>query len=454
MIDAILSDMKNEELRAKGYIVGSYGENFTWTIDPGGTMNFIGEGAIPKCRKYNCAKSDFDDDRVRKAVKKLILDERITEIGGEAFKVFTNLTAAVLPDGLKIIGSYAFAACCELTEVNIPPRVEIIHNNAFSGCAINSIIIPESVKAILYNAFWGCRQLREITLPESVLLGEGVFAGSGLEQLYEGDIFYLHDWVLGYKKRPEEDTVLHFKKGAKKIAPYAFGLDNHPTHKELVGVVFDNDISYLGYGAFETCINLKSVTADCTFTYIGGSCFEGTKWAFNQPDGKLVYLANAVLGTKHNVTGLRGIPEYAFTAEAVEIDAVHEGKEITLIAGGAFSGAKLLKEVTIPESIKTIGYNAFYGCVALEKADLPNSLKEIFADAFLSCAMKQVYIPPSVEKIEKNAFGYKESEDKSKLFTDEYIVKIADFVILGEKDSAAERYAAENGFEFVEENRR
>lgn len=454
MIDAILSDMKNEELRAKGYIVGSYGENFTWTIDPGGTMNFIGEGAIPKGGKYNCAKSDFDDDRVRKAVKKLILDERITEIGGEAFKDFTNLTAAVLPDGLKIIGSYAFAACCELTEVNIPPRVEIIRNNAFSGCAINSIIIPESVKEILYNAFWGCRQLREITLPEGVLLGERVFAGSGLEQLCEGDIFYLHDWVLGYKKRPEEDTVLRFKKGAKKIAPYAFGLDNHPTNKELVGVVLDNDISYVGYGAFETCINLESVTADCTFTYISGGCFENTKWACNLPNDKLVYLANAVMGTGTNVKGRSGVLGYEFTGEVVEIDAAHGGREITIIASGAFSGAKLLKEVTIPESIKTIGAAAFSGCVNLEEVDLPHGLKEIFLQAFLACGMKRVYIPPTVEKIGQYAFGYKESEDKSKLFTDEYIVKIADFVILGEKDSAAERYAAENEFEFVEENRR
>lgn len=453
MIDAILSTMGNEELRKKGYIVGGYGENFTWTIDPDGTMNFIGEGSIPNGEKYNCFDSNFDDDRVRKAVKRLIMDERITEIGGEVFKYFTNLTAAVLPDGLKIIGSYAFADCCELAEVNIPSGVEVIYHNAFRECGISSIIIPESVKEIGYNAFWGCRQLRKITLPESVSLGEGVFANTGLEQLCEGDIFYLDDWVLGYKKRPKEDTVLSFKKGAKKIAPYAFGLDNRPTHKELVGVILDNDISYLGNSAFETCINLKSVTADCTFTYIGGSCFEGTRWASNQPDGRLVYLANAVLGTKPNVTGLIGIQKYEFTAEAVEIDAVHKGREITLIASGAFSGAKLLKKVIIPESIKTIGASAFSGCVNLEEIDLPYGLKEIFLLAFLDCGMRRVYIPPTVEKIGQRAFGYKWNEDKSKLFTDERIVRTDNFVIAGEKGSAAERYAAENGFEFVEENR-
>lgn len=81
----------------------------------------------------------------------------------------------------------------------------------------------------------------------------------------------------------------------------------------------------------------------------------------------------------------------------------------------------------------------------LKNVILPDTLKEIGDYAFDECNnLKSITIPQSVETIGEMAFGY----------TFDYSVfevkKIDGFTIYGYKDSAAEEYANENGFNFVE----
>ncbi len=86
-----------------------------------------------------------------------------------------------------------------------------------------------------------------------------------------------------------------------------------------------------------------------------------------------------------------------------------EGQTYVVDAIGeyAFASGRKLTGVTIPTTVKKIGYNAFVGCRQLVNVEFnkPSSLAEISRQAFLACAnLQSIEIPASVEKIGKFAF--------------------------------------------------
>ena len=98
-----------------------------------------------------------------------------------------------------------------------------------------------------------------------------------------------------------------------------------------------------------------------------------------------------------------------------------DGYTVTSIGDYAFSDCSSLTSVTIPDSVTSIGYSAFDGCSSL----------------------KSVTIPKSVTEMGGYAFGYNRDNN-----TYEY-EKIDGFTIYGEKGTAAEKYANDNGFKFA-----
>ncbi len=98
----------------------------------------------------------------------------------------------------------------------------------------------------------------------------------------------------------------------------------------------------------------------------------------------------------------------------------------------------------IPYGIRNIGKQAFISSYLLSELELSNSVEVIDDYAFAGCRqLKSVTIPDSVRVIGEKAFGYT-APDK-----DGNCEKISGFVISGYEESAAQRYAIENDFEFI-----
>ena len=106
------------------------------------------------------------------------------------------------------------------------------------------------------------------------------------------------------------------------------------------------------------------------------------------------------------------------------------------------------KTVTIPSTIggyvaTEIGSQAFENCSSFNSVTIPSSITNIGEFAFRGCTgLTNVTIPSTVTQIGNYAFGY--------IYSNNYSVKIDGFTVYGTKGTAAERYAYNNGFNFVE----
>ena len=79
---------------------------------------------------------------------------------------------------------------------------------------------------------------------------------------------------------------------------------------------------------------------------------------------------------------------------------------VTTIGESAFDGCNNLTSITIPDSVTTIGEYAFYGCENLESVTIPGSVTEICDYAFSGCeSLKKITVPDSVTKIGDWAFS-------------------------------------------------
>ena len=85
-------------------------------------------------------------------------------------------------------------------------------------------------------------------------------------------------------------------------------------------------------------------------------------------------------------SGITNLPDFAFFGcSALETVSFAEGSRLTTIGGSAFNGCTSLKELTLPQGVKTIYGNAFRGCSSLTSVYLPDTVSYITGGAFRDC---------------------------------------------------------------------
>ena len=101
----------------------------------------------------------------------------VSGVGDYAFDGCRNLTAVVLPQGIRSIGTGAFADCTALSSVTFPSTVQSVGAWAFKGCgSLAELVLPTSLTAISDFAFAGCPGLQTVTLPTGLTtLGKSAF---------------------------------------------------------------------------------------------------------------------------------------------------------------------------------------------------------------------------------------------------------------------------------------
>ena len=134
-----IPDRMNVHFKDNIYDSGSCGENVTWTLTADGTLTISGTGAMTdytydsRSPWYSC----------RTYIKRVVMQQGVTSIGGDAFSGCAALTSVEIPNGVTAIGGSTFSNCIRLAKVTIPKSVTSIGKNAFYYC--------ESIADVYYD---------------------------------------------------------------------------------------------------------------------------------------------------------------------------------------------------------------------------------------------------------------------------------------------------------------
>lgn len=130
-----------------------------------------------------------------------------------------------------------------------------------------------------------------------------------------------------------------------------------------------------------------------------------------------------------------GRHSFSFDERLESIDM--SGTSIEKVEVMAFVNCNVLTEVKFSPDTKEIALGAFYGCSKLEEVELPEGLETVGQSAFLGTAMKEVSVPDTVTSIGYSAFGYDENQNP-----------IDGFTIIGAYNSAAYTYCKDKDEEY------
>lgn len=103
---------------------GECGDNVTYTLDSKGTLTISGSGNM---EEYDWSSSPFYENR---NIKKVIIENGVTYIGGLSFRGCSSLTSIEIPNSVILICDGAFNGCSSLTNIIIPNSVTSIGESA------------------------------------------------------------------------------------------------------------------------------------------------------------------------------------------------------------------------------------------------------------------------------------------------------------------------------------
>ncbi len=353
-----------------------------------------------------------------------------------------------IKDETRLIGDRSFFNCTSLTKVPIPNIVTTIGKYAFYGCTnLNSIIIPNSVTAIGSSAFNNCTSLTEVNITDLSAWCKIDFANYGSNPLYNAGHLYIAGKEIKDLVIPNDITEIKQFTFIGCIGLTSLKNHNSTTHigtaafqscTGLTSISIGNSVTKIGNSAFCNCTGLSEVSIPNSVIEIGSNAFDycSKLRALSLPNsvtkiGSHSFSYN-ILGSVTIPNSVISIGEHAFCSctglTTVNFNAVNcksmgteshpifhgcsrlktlnIGNDVKSIPNYAFKYCSELTEVTIPNTITTIGYQSFWGCSGMTKMTIGNSVTTISNEAFRFCdGLSEVTIPNSVATIGMYAFS-------------------------------------------------
>lgn len=439
-----------------------------------------------------------------------VMRSSVKEIAEYAFRDIKTVKTVEIADSVTTISYYAFAGCSSLTDVELPSSLKSIDEGAFyENRNLSSVSFPSSTKNIERGAFMDCSSLRNVEFNEGLeSLGSYAFRGADLESVdipdsltQTGAYWFAYNYNLsdvsigsGLTTIPEgafysctKLESIDIPEKVTVIGEWAF------SNTGLKSIDLHNKITKID-GAFESCSNLTEVVVpdsvvsmNYAFTWCENLTTARVGSGVRSMDSAFRGCCNLVdVDLAEGITGSFS-ETFKFCDKLAQIDLP---STVTELSYGQFYGCEELESIDIPDDVvaiksaaldhsgwynkqsngdlylediyyaykgtmpakhavnikagtKAIAGSAFEEQTNLISVEIPNGLVHIEGYAFDGCKnLKSVTIPASVEYIGPYAFGYAYNYGRN-------IIKYEDFTIYGEKGSAANEYADENGFKFV-----
>ena len=344
---------------------GSLGNGLTWNLSNKGVLTISGNGSM----HFN-DYSSVPWNNYRQDIKKVIVEDGVSNIYSYSFSDCTNLKSIVLGNTIDTISENAFDNCGFYNnEDNWTDSALYISNYLI---AINKTIsgffsIRNDTVLVAEGAFRDCISLTGVSIPKSIVkISRWMFMGcSNLRSV-------------------------SIENGIKEIGYLAFGQCS-----SLESISMPNSITKIDSYAFDQCSNLSEIQMSNSIEEVGEDIVRETAFYENDInwDGKDLYLGKCYIAGRY----------YWQSDENYESCSIKSGTKI--IAGRAFSNCSHLNKIEIPSSVTYIGGYAFSYCRNLTSINLPNSIKCLGYDAFRECSsLKEISIPTGIDEIPSSVF--------------------------------------------------
>ena len=253
----------------------------------------------------------------------------MTRIGTSAFGACTNLSTITIPANVSEIGSCAFISCSKLVSVCFEGDVPSVFMEAAFLSTSESLIFyyyegtdgwTEGEWTDSYNNTY--KTIKLTARPNDTASGK-----------CNDTIF----WTL------DENGLLTVS-GSGEMPGYENFIDKW-NKDDIRSVVFGNEITTIGEGAFQDCSALSSVSFPASLNTIGTRAFQN--------------------------------------CDALTALSLPEGLE--LIGECAFEFCDGFSTLTLPDSLKYLGEKAFAECLELTSVTIGMGLEEIGANPFCIC---------------------------------------------------------------------
>ena len=482
--------------------------DFKYSYDYGSTLaniyGYTGNSEyvkIPsKINGYTITGINTQAFKNNKKLKGIIIPDTVTYVEDSLFSGCISLTDVDLGKGITVITNGMFYNCKNLESLTIPEQIERFYDSysytgnssdkPFEGCvnlkniyfkakdislvrhylnlpSLTNIVIASTVDSLPDGAFSGynyienvtfenglmvlpdscfknCTSLKNITLPDSMMsVGKSAFENCyNIKSVtFSENLNTIDDSAF---KGCSSIENLSLNKNLREIGNNAF-----EECSSVKNVTFNDSLNTIGESAFANCSSVEKVDLPESVSSVGKDAFEGCKTIKNITlSSKLNYVNDGVFSGCSSLESVDlpdNISEIGANsfADCTNLKNIRFGKNLIHIDSYAFSGCSSLKSIEFPAGLQYIWSKAFIDCTNLSSVKLNSGLKQISDYAFYNCLnLKKVRIPSSDTYLCDYSLGYYGKNNSN--------YKIPDFVIVGDINSCAQRYANNNGFKFEE----
>lgn len=264
-------------------------------------------------------------------------ENHIRYVGKVAYQcVDRDLEEYTIKDGTVTLADNLFENWLgNATTFHIPASVEQIGNRAFAYTQIKALPEMLGLKRIGGEAFYGCKNLKKLTIPETVeYIGGGAFYGCS------------NIWSLTYNAiNAECGSFMESNASLEKIV-IGDKVRRLPrgifSGREFTEVALPTCLERIDDSAFYGCKNLTTINLSDSIRYIGDNAFYGC----------------SSLKNIHWSLRLTTIGSRAFRQTALETISLPEG--VTSVGDGAFYICPFAKTVYIPSTANVEGDINYY----------------------------------------------------------------------------------------------